>query len=128
MKYKKCCNIERPKDHRHRTTRSVEKGLSGLDNTVQYLYTWSQRQYLTFTVEVKFISFFMNNTYKLKKYELPHDKTDKMAFTPSENSDHPGHPPSPIRVFAVRMKKAWALSCPLSAQRSTLIRLGGCPG
>ena len=36
---------------------------------------------------------------------------------PSEDSDQPGHPPSPIRVFAVRMKKAWVLSYPLSAQR-----------
>ena len=36
---------------------------------------------------------------------------------PSEDSDQPGHPPSLIRVFAGRMKKAKAL-----------IRLGGCPG
>ena len=36
---------------------------------------------------------------------------------PSENSDQPGHPPSLIRVFAVRMKKAWVLSYPLGAQR-----------
>ena len=36
---------------------------------------------------------------------------------PSEDSDQPGHPPSLIRVFAVRMKKAWTLSCPLSAQQ-----------
>ena len=38
--------------------------------------------------------------------------------TPSEDSDQPGHPPSQslIRVFAVRMKKAWVLSYPLSAQ------------
>ena len=36
---------------------------------------------------------------------------------PSEDSDQPGHPHSLIRVFAVRMKKAWALSYPLSAQR-----------
>ena len=36
---------------------------------------------------------------------------------PSENSDQPGHPPSLIRVFVVRMKKAWVLSYPLSAQR-----------
>ena len=35
----------------------------------------------------------------------------------SEDSDQPWHPPSPIRVFAVRMKKAWVLSYPLSAQR-----------
>ena len=46
---------------------------------------------------------------------------------PSKDSDQPGHPPSLIRVFAVRMKKAWVLSYPLSAQRR-LIRLGGCPG
>ena len=36
---------------------------------------------------------------------------------PSEDSDQPGHPPSLIRVFAVRMKKPWALSYPLSALR-----------
>ena len=35
----------------------------------------------------------------------------------SEDSDQPGHPPSQIRVFAVRMKKTWVLSYPLSAQR-----------
>ena len=39
-----------------------------------------------------------------------------MACTPSEDSDQPGHPPSLIRVFAVRMKKARVLSYPLSAQ------------
>ena len=36
---------------------------------------------------------------------------------PSEDSDQPGHPPSLIRVFAVRMEKAWVLSYTLSAQR-----------
>ena len=36
---------------------------------------------------------------------------------PSEDSDQPGHPPSLIRAFAVRMKKPWFLSYPLSAQR-----------
>ena len=68
----------------------------------------------------------------------PHrDKTSKMACAPSEDSDQPGHSPSLIRVFTVRMKKAKILSYPLSAQRrlrsawasaKTLIRLGGCPG
>ena len=52
--------------------------------------------------------------------------TDKWAATwqnqqcgcaPSEDSDQPGHPPSLIRVFVVRMKKPWVLSYPLSAQR-----------
>ena len=36
---------------------------------------------------------------------------------PSEDSDQPRNPPSLIRVFAVRMKNAWVLSFPLSAQR-----------
>ena len=40
-----------------------------------------------------------------------------VACAPSEDSDQPGHPPSLIRVFAVRMKKAWIVSYPLSAQR-----------
>ena len=49
--------------------------------------------------------------------EPPHHKTNKMACAPSEDSDQPGHPPSLIRVFPVRMKKAQVLSYPLSAQR-----------
>ena len=49
--------------------------------------------------------------------EPPHDKTNKMAYTPSKVSDQPGHPPSLIRVFSVHIKKAWVLSYPLSAQR-----------
>ena len=52
-----------------------------------------------------------------KAFEPPHDKTNKVACAPSEDSDQPGHPPSLIRVFAVRMKKAWVLSYPSSAQR-----------
>ena len=35
-------------------------------------------------------------------FEPPHDKTNKVTFVPSEDSDQPGHPPSLIRVFAVR--------------------------
>ena len=37
-----------------------------------------------------------------KHFEPPYDKTSKMTFVPSEDSDQPGHPPSLIRVFAVR--------------------------
>ena len=40
-----------------------------------------------------------------------------MACAPIEDSDQPGYPPSLIRFFAVRMKKAWVLSYPLGAQR-----------
>ena len=49
----------------------------------------------------------------------PHDKTNKMACAPSEDSDQPGHPPSLIRVFAVRLKKAWVLSYTLNASEGS---------
>ena len=49
--------------------------------------------------------------------EPAHDKTYKMGFAPSEDSDQPVHPSSLIRVFAIRMKKVWVLSYPLKAQR-----------
>ena len=41
-------------------------------------------------------------------FELPHDKTNKMACARSEDSDQPGHLLQ--LVFAVRLKKHWALS------------------
>ena len=59
--------------------------------------------------------------------EPPHDKTNKMACAPSEDSDRPRHPPSLVRVFTVRMQKAWVFSYPLSTANN-LIRLGECPG
>ena len=57
------------------------------------------------------------NLPKIHVYEPQHDKTNKVACTPSEDSDQPGHPPSLIRVIAVRMEKSRVLSFPLSAQR-----------
>ena len=48
---------------------------------------------------------------------MSRDMTKQSECAPSEDSDQHGHPPSLIRVFAVRMKKAWVLSYPLSAQR-----------
>ena len=50
-------------------------------------------------------------------YEPRHDKTNKVECAPSEDSDQPGHSPSLIRVFAVRMKKPWVLTYPLCTQR-----------
>ena len=44
-------------------------------------------------------------------------QNQQCGCAPSEDSDHPGHPPSLIRVFTVCMKKDWVLSYPLSAQR-----------
>ena len=48
--------------------------------------------------------------------EPRHDKTNKVC-APSSDSDQPGHPPSLISVFDVRMRKAWVFSYSLSAQR-----------
>ena len=57
-----------------------------------------------------------NVNNKSKTFEPRHDKTNSDC-APSEDSDQSGHSPSLIRVFAIRMKKAWVLSYPLSAQR-----------
>ena len=61
----------------------------------------------------------MISTFKPQetKFEPPQDKTSKMACAPSKDSYGPGHQPSLIRVIAVRMKKHWVLSHPLSAQQ-----------
>ena len=60
----------------------------------------------------------LQNTLKCHKIiESPHDKTNKMTYAPSKDLDQPGHPSSLTRVFAVRLKKAWVLSYPLSAQQ-----------
>ena len=60
--------------------------------------------------------------------ELSHlmTKPTKWHVRPAK-TDHPGHPPSLIRIFAVHMKKACVLSYPMSTQQR-LIRLGGCAG
>ena len=79
--------------------------------------------------------------FRFRANEPHHDKTNKVACAASEETDQPGHPPKLISLccpheeslclkathFAVRMKKAWVFSYPLSAQRR-LIRVGGCPG
>ena len=57
--------------------------------------------------------------HEVLETELSHDMTKptQNGYVPSKDSDQPGHPPSLIRVFALHMKKPWALSYPLSAQR-----------
>ena len=57
------------------------------------------------------------HSFSHRKFEPPHDKTNKMACAPNEDVDQPGHPASLIRVFAIRRKKSWVLSYPLNAQR-----------
>ena len=45
--------------------------------------------------------------FSVSWFEPPHDKTNRMTFVPSEDSDQPGHPPSLIRVFAVCSVGSW---------------------
>ena len=52
-------------------------------------------------------------------FEPAHVNTSKMACAPSEDSDQPGHPPGLIRVFVVRMKKAWVPSYLLRASEDS---------
>ncbi|MEW8546449.1 MAG: hypothetical protein AB2693_23270 [Candidatus Thiodiazotropha sp.] len=59
-------------------------------------------------------------------FETRHDKTSKVACPPSEDSDQPGHSPSLIRGFAVRME-VLRPSATFLASAKTLIRLGGRP-
>ena len=51
-----------------------------------------------------------------RKIELRHDKTNKMSMRPAKTQISLGICPD-WSVFAVRMKKAWVLSYPLSAQQ-----------
>ena len=50
--------------------------------------------------------------------ESQHDKSNIMICAPSEDSDQPGHPPSLIRVFAVRSMVSYFMRA-----AKTLIRL-----
>ena len=56
----------------------------------------------------------------IKAIEPEQDKTNKKIRAHGEDADQPGHPPSLIRVFAVR-------SVGSHGPKISLIRLGGCP-
>ena len=44
-------------------------------------------------------------------------QNQQSRYAPSEDSDQPGHRPSLISVFTVRMKKPWVISYTLRAQQ-----------
>ena len=69
------------------------------------------------TIDCTFRTFSQSVFFWQRSFEPHRDKTNKMACAPSEDSDQTGRMPSLVWVFAVRMKKAWVLSYPLSAQR-----------
>ena len=48
-----------------------------------------------------FISFMLHN-FQIMSYEPEHDKTNKMNYVPSKDSDQPGWMPCPVwSVFAI---------------------------
>ena len=51
--------------------------------------------------------------------EQEHDINDKITCASSVDTDQLGHPPSLIRVFAIRLKKGWVLGHPSSAQQDS---------
>ena len=62
-------------------------------------------------------------------YEPPHDKINKMACVPSEDSDQPGHPPSLINLPCPHEESSGPSKLPIHwGTAKTLIRLGGYPG
>ena len=44
------------------------------------------------------------NSQQFIRIEPPNDKTNKITFAPSKDSDQPRHPPSLVRDLAVHMK------------------------
>ena len=70
-----------------------------------------------------FIKQFCRMMWDLCKFSLTIWATiwqnQQSSCAPSEDSYQPGHPPSLIRVFPVRMKKAWVLSYPLIASNNS---------
>ena len=72
---------------------------------VMYSYSFTSRK-----------TYLVIQTWRIVKWATTW-QNQQSDCAPSEDTDQPGHPPSLIRVFAVRMKKTWVLSYPFSAQR-----------
>ena len=60
-------------------------------------------------------------------HEPPLDKANKMAIAPSEDIDHPVHPPSLISLRCPH-EQTLGPQLPIERTMKTLIRLAGCPG
>ena len=79
-------------------------------------------------IKVDIITLKVQGKWGRKSWTDPqHDKTKKMTCALSELSDQPGHAPRLSRVFAVRLKKGWVFSYPLSAQGRDSDQTGGMP-
>ena len=60
--------------------------------------------------------------------EPPHDKTNKITYSPSEDSCQPGHPPKSDQSLRCPHEESLGPYQPIKRTAKTLISLGGCPG
>ena len=81
--------------------------------TAEKKFVWGEMYSYSFTSGKTYL---VIQTWRIVKWATTW-QNQQSDCAPSEDSDQPGHPPSLIRVFAVRMKKTWVLSYPFSAQR-----------
>ena len=100
-------NLRNPNDIRTVNTRTSQYYNFFLPSTIRVWNALPEEQRNSLTI-ASFKSHLNQPSTSIPKYEPSHDRTNKMAFALSEDSDQPGHPPSLIRVFPVRMKKACA--------------------
>ena len=72
---------------------------------------WKAIDVIVGSISISFCRYFIVNNWAAKW------QNQQNECAPSKDSDQPGHLHSLIRVFAVRMKKPWVLSYPLSTQQ-----------
>ena len=96
-----CCSIKPPTEQAHQQTIQHPKLL--LVNEVSSCVDLSQGQFevvfvIQYVDKVSIEWVYILNKNKQITTEPPHDKTNKMACAPSEDSDQPWHPSSPISL------------------------------
>ena len=100
-------------NHPHFLTRSSYIPVRYVVRYRQKVFVWGEMYSYSFTSGKTYL---VIQTWRIVKWATTW-QNQQSDCAPSEDSDQPGHPPSLIRVFAVRMKKTWVLSYPFSAQR-----------
>ena len=101
------------KNHPHFLTRSSYIPVRYVVRYRRKVFVWGKMYSYSFTSGKTYL---VIQTWRIVKWATTW-QNQQSDCAPSEDSDQPGHPPSLIRVFAVRMKKTWVFSYPFSAQR-----------
>ena len=100
-------------NHPHFSTRSSYISVRYVVRYRRKVFVWGEMYSYSFTSGKTYL---VIQTWRIVKWATTW-QNQQSDCAPSEDSDQPGHPPSLIRVFAVRMKKTWVFSYPFSAQR-----------